>query len=228
MLTNVTAKGDNLAHTESHSGRGGNASNDQNSLRLLTQRFRDALAKGVEGIVEAGKVLIEAKNKLPHGNFTDWVDRELRFGAPAKTGSREANIRKGQMLRMLAEHEVISNASHWHALPPSIRTLYELTQIRPKQRLLKLIEDGRVHAGTTREESIGFQEKSKRLSKPKPRKLKREIATLVDACLLLEEADCVLAHIRSLKQARQNLTVQMFEQAVRWAKPQLAKQTGDE
>ena len=152
MLTNVTAKGDNLAHTESHSGRGGNASNDQNSLRLLTQRFRDALAKGVEGIVEAGKVLIEAKNKLPHGNFTDWVDRELRFGAPAKTGSREANIRKGQMLRMLAEHEVISNASHWHALPPSIRTLYELTQIRPKQRLLKLIEDGRVHAGTTREE----------------------------------------------------------------------------
>ena len=77
MLTNVTAKGDNLAHTESHSGRGGNASNDQNSLRLLTQRFRDALAKGVEGIVEAGKVLIEAKNKLPHGDFTDWVDRDF-------------------------------------------------------------------------------------------------------------------------------------------------------
>ena len=70
---------------------------------------------------------------------------------------------------ILAEHEVISNASHWHALPPSIRTLYELTQIRPQQRLLKLIEKGRIHAGTTREEAIAFQAKSKPISKPKLR-----------------------------------------------------------
>ncbi len=207
---------------------GANASNDRNGLRVLTQRFRNALKQSVVGIIEAGKVLIEAKNKLPHGDFTDWVDGELRFGALAKTGSREANIRKGQMLMMLAEHEVISDPSLWHALPPSIRTLYELTLIRPQQRLVKLIEKGRVHAGTTREEAIGFQPKSKRVSEHKPRKLKRPVATLVDACLLLEEADCVLAHIRSLKRVRTDLTVQMFEQAVRWAKPQLAKQNGAE
>jgi hypothetical protein len=42
----------------------------------------------------------------------------------------------------LARNEVISNASHWHAFPPSSRTLWELTQIRPKQRLLELIAKG--------------------------------------------------------------------------------------
>ena len=83
------------------------------------------------------------------------------------------------------------------------------------------------HAGTTREEAIEFQPKSK--GSPKSQvKLKREIATLVDVCILLGQSDCVLAHIRSLKRARKNLTVQMFEQAVRWAKPQLTKKAGDE
>jgi hypothetical protein len=38
------------------------------------------------------------------------------------------------MLMFLARNEVISNACHWHAFPPSPRTLWELTQIRPKCR----------------------------------------------------------------------------------------------
>jgi hypothetical protein len=52
----------------------------QNDLSKLTSRFRDALRKGVEGIIEAGRVLIEAKSKLKHGQFTEWVVRELRLG----------------------------------------------------------------------------------------------------------------------------------------------------
>ncbi len=227
MLANVPAMGDNVTHAKSHPGRGVNASHDRDSLRVLTQRFRNALKQSVAGIIEAGQVLIEAKKELPHGQFTDWVDRKLRFGAPTKTGSREANIRQAEMLMLLARHEVISKSCHWHALPPSIRTLYELTQIRPEQRLLKLIASRRVHAGTTREEAIALQAKSKQSSKAESRKLKREIATLVDVCILLGQSDCVLAHIRSLKRARKNLTVQMFEHAVRWATPQLVKKTGD-
>ena len=95
-------------------------------------------------------------------------------------------------------------------------------------RLLKLIENGKVHAGITREDAIGFQPKSKRFPIPKLRKLKRSVATLVDACLLLEESDCALAHIRSQKRVRSDLTVQMFDGAVRLAKPQLAERQGDE
>lgn len=70
----------------------------RDDLSLLTKRFRNALKQSVAGIIEAGKVLIEAKERIEHGRFTDWVDRELRFGAPTQTGGREANIRKGQML----------------------------------------------------------------------------------------------------------------------------------
>jgi hypothetical protein len=225
MQANVPAMGDNVAHAKSHPGRGVNASHDRDSLRGLTKRFRNALKKSVAGIIEAGQVLIEAKGRIEHGRFTDWVDRELRFGAPPKTGSREANLRQAEMLMLLARHEVISNPCHWHALPPSIRTLYELTQVN-QRRLLYLIEKGRVNAGTTREEAIAFQPKSK--GSPKSQvKLKREIATLVDVSILLGGADCVLAHIRRLERARRNLTVQQFEQAVRWTKPKLAKQEGD-
>jgi hypothetical protein len=202
-------------------------SHQSQNLSVLTTRFRNALKKSVEGIIEAGQVLIEAKRKLRHGQFTDWVDRELRFGNPIKSSSREANIRQAEMFMLLASNDVISNPCHWHALPPSPRTLYELTQIHPKQRLLKLIEKGKVHAGTTREEAIAFQPKERRSSKPEL-KLPSQIATLVDVCIQLGQADCVLAHIRHLKRARENLTVQMFEEVVRWVKPRLAKRTGDE
>jgi hypothetical protein len=86
-------------------------------------------------------VLIEAKDELEHGQFIDWVVRELRFGT-RKDESRPADLRKAQILMFLARNDVISNPCHWHDFPPSPRTLWELTQIRPKQRLLELIAIG--------------------------------------------------------------------------------------
>jgi hypothetical protein len=38
-------------------------------LTILTMRFRNALKKSVEGIIEAGRVRIKAKNELEHGAF---------------------------------------------------------------------------------------------------------------------------------------------------------------
>ena len=222
MEANVTATLDDFV--QSQRGQHINSRKNSNDLSALTQRFRDALKKSVAGIIEAGRVLIEAKKKLPRGQFTNWVVRELRFGT-RKDGSREADLRKAEMLMLLARNEVISNPCHWHALPPSPRTLYELTQVSPAQRLLKLIEKGKVHAATTREEAIAFQPKSKRSSKGELR-LPRQIATLVDVCIRLGQADCVLARIRRQKRARENLTVQMFEEVVRWVKPRLGKRKG--
>jgi hypothetical protein len=228
MKANVVATTGEMVRVGSKRGEPSNCRKSSDDLSILTQRFRNALKQSVAGIIEAGQVLIEAKKKLPHGQFSDWVDRELRFGDTTTARSREGNIRKGQMLMDLARHEVISNPSRWHAMPPSIRTLYELTQIRPEQKLVKLIEKGKVHAGTTREEAIGFQPKSKRFPKPQLGKLKREIATLVDVSIELGGADCVIAHIRSLKAKRNEPTVRIFDEAVRWAKPRLAKREGDE
>jgi hypothetical protein len=63
---------------------------DQDKLKVLTARLRSALKKSVEGIIEAGRVLIEAKNELEHGQFIDLMVRELRFGT-RKDGSRPAD-----------------------------------------------------------------------------------------------------------------------------------------
>jgi hypothetical protein len=190
---------------------------------VLTQRFRNAMEKGVAGIIEAGRVLIEAKGQLEHGQFTDWVVRDLRFG-------NEAGLRKAEMFMFLARDEVISDERHWQSLPPSPRTLWELMRIRPKGRLLRLIKEGEINPGMTREEAIALKlgDGGKRSSKACSPKLKREIATLVDASILLGHSDCVLAHIRRLKRERESLPVEEFERAARWAKQALAKQRGDE
>jgi hypothetical protein len=105
-----------------------NSRQTQDKLNALTARFRNALKKSVEGIIEAGLVLIQAKSELEHGQFTDWVVNELRFGT-RKVGVRDADIRKAEMLMFLARNEVISNPCHWHDFPPSPRSLWELTHI---------------------------------------------------------------------------------------------------
>ena len=192
-------------------------------LSELTERFRNALKKSVEGIVEAGRVLIQAKDELEHGEFTDWVVNDLRFGT-RKTGSRESDIRKAEMLMFLARHEIIGKSCHWHAFPPSPRTLWELTQIRPKQRLLDLIGDGTINPGMTREEAIALRHGSapERSAVPTVR-LKREIAALVDVCILLGGGDGVLAHIRDLTDVGDVPGDKEFDRAARWVKQKLAE-----
>jgi hypothetical protein len=192
----------------------------QDRLGVLTARFRNALKKSVEGIIEAGRVLIEAKNELEHGQFIDWVVRELRFGT-RKDGSRPADLRKAQILMFLARNEVISNANHWYAFPPSWRTLWELTQIRPKQRLLELIANGTINAGMTREEAVALRQKNSQERSPTP-KLKREIAALLEVCIALGGGDGVLAHIRELKDVDNLPPAKEFDRAARWARQKLA------
>jgi hypothetical protein len=190
-------------------------------LSALTARFQNALKKSVEGIIEAGCVLIEAKIELEHGQFTDWVVRELRFGS-RKDGSREADLRKAEMLMFLARNEVISNPCHWHAFPPSPRTLWELTQIRPKQRLLELIANGTINSGLTREEAVALRHKMSQGRSSAP-KLKREIAALLEVCILLGGGDGVLAHIRDLNDVSNAPPAKEFDRAARWVKRKLAE-----
>ncbi|MFZ2077013.1 MAG: hypothetical protein WAV38_10295 [Xanthobacteraceae bacterium] len=198
----------------------------QDKLSALTARFRNALKKSVEGIVEAGRVLIQAKNELEHGEFMDWVVNELRFGT-RKAGVRDADIRKAEMLMFLARHEVISKSCHWHDFPPSLRTLWELTQIRPKQRLLDLIADGTINPGMTREEAIALRHRTSQERSPTP-KLKREIAALLEVCIIFGGGDGVLAHIRDLKDVSSVPPPQEIDRAARWVKRKLAERRRSE
>jgi hypothetical protein len=203
-----------------------NGRQTQDRLSALTARFRNALKKSVEGIIEAGCVLIEAKSELDHGQFTDWVVGELRFGS-RKDGTREADLRKAEMLMFLARNEVISNPCHWHAFPPSPRTLWELTQIRPKQRLLELIANGTINSAMTREEAVALRHKMSQERSPAP-KLKREIAALLEVCILLGGGDGVLAHIRDLKDVSSVPPAKEIDRAARWVKRKLAERRQSE
>jgi hypothetical protein len=217
MLDRVSSLEGLLERTQSDNGPRNNRSN----LKDLTARFRSALRKGVEGIIEAGQVLIEAKQVLDHGHFTDWVVDVLKWGE-RRPGKSEANLRKAEMCMYLARHPVIGNPRYFDAFPPSPRTLWELTQVRPKQRLIDLIADGTINSGMTVEEAAALRRGVSLGRSPTPR-LKPEIAALLDVCILLGGGDGVLAHIRGLKEVNDTLAVKDFERAARWVKQKLAE-----
>ena len=96
-----------------------------------TRSVRNALKKSVEGIIEAERVLIEAKNELDHGQFIDWVVNDLRFGI-RKDGSRPPDLRKAQMLMFLARNEVVQmrvTGTHFRVPPRSLGAGADLDEV---------------------------------------------------------------------------------------------------
>jgi hypothetical protein len=192
----------------------------QQSLGALTERFRDATKKSVAAIIERGRVLIDGKDQLnKRGQFGDWLVLDLHFG------EKKAALRKAEFLMQLSRNDVMSNPCHWHDLPPSPRTLWELTQINPKDRLLKLIADGTITSAMTREEAMLLRRGGGKGRSPVP-KLKPEVALLTDVCIRLGGGDAVRAHLRSLKIAPEVPANGKFDGAVRWVKQRLAKERG--
>jgi hypothetical protein len=191
----------------------------QINTKSLTKRFQDATKKSVEAIIERGRVLIDGKNQLEHGQFGDWLVRDLRFG------ERKVALRKAEMLMQLARNDIIGNACHWHDLPPSPRTLWELMQIHPKHRLLKLIADGTINSAMTREEMTMLRERGAKEPLPVA-KLKPEIAVLTDVCIRLGGGDAVRAHLGRLKITPEAPHNEKLDGAVHWVKRRLAKERG--
>jgi hypothetical protein len=91
-----------------------------NKRREYVARFIRARQKSVEGFVEQGQIILEAKNDLPHGELLIMYE-ELGFKNP----------RRPQMLKRIAEHPIISNAKYFSLLPPCYATLYQLGQNTP-------------------------------------------------------------------------------------------------
>ncbi len=78
----------------------------------------------VAGIIETGRLLVEAKASpaLPHGQFEAMVEADLSFGA-----------RTGQMLMRIAHDQRITNTKHVSYLPPYWGTLHALTKLEDEQ-----------------------------------------------------------------------------------------------
>jgi hypothetical protein len=173
-----------------------------NTRDELTKRFRKATIKSVEGIIDQGTVVIDAKEELPHGEFIEWVEKDLRFG---KTG-----LRKAQMLMAVAQHPIISNANHWYAFPASWRTLYELTAIRPHSKLLELKDSGAINPGMTREEVNKLI--------PGRQQDRGQIIVSADIKRVLRHTDSMsfADAVRNLSDDPGSITADKIEQAAQW------------
>jgi hypothetical protein len=96
-------------------------------------RIAAAWGKQVESIIETGQYLIEAKEELGHGSYEAMVQSKLPF---AKNTAHR--------LKAIAEHDVLSKVAHGPLLPPSWRTIYELTKL-PNDILMAKLKDGSIH-----------------------------------------------------------------------------------
>lgn len=95
----------------------------------------------VQGFIEIGKMLIEAKSKLKHGDFLGWID-EMRASGKLPFGHRAA-----QMLMKVAGNAVLSNAKTFAHLPPNYLALSLLAKA-PETELAAWIRNGAVTAET--------------------------------------------------------------------------------
>jgi hypothetical protein len=115
-----------------------------------SQKITDAWQKGVESIIETGRLLIKAKGELDHGEWLPMIESDLPFAENTT-----------QRLIKIAEHPVLSNTAYRPLLPASWRTLYELTKL-DDNTLKKLLDDEKITSKTEQKEAIKFLKKKSR------------------------------------------------------------------
>ena len=115
------------------------------SWEYFDQRLTELRKRDVATIIERGCVLIEMKTELEHGQYEATVKRHMSV----KTATR---------YRIIAEDMVISNGAHGHCLPPSWRTLYELTKL-PDDLKLARIKDGTINPKMERNDAMAIRDR---------------------------------------------------------------------
>ncbi|MBF0096260.1 MAG: DUF3102 domain-containing protein [Magnetococcales bacterium] len=105
----------------------------------------NAWNESMAGILETGRRLSEAKEKLPHGEFDKMIESELPF-------SRVTALR----IRRVSENKYFSNVSPVKHLPTSYSILYELLALK-QEDFDKLLDSGLINENTTRAEVIDLK-----------------------------------------------------------------------
>ena len=108
---------------------------------VIARRWQDS----VLAIIDVGKLLMGAKNELPHGEFESMVEsNKVPFGT-----------RTARRLMAIATHSILSNRTHASDLPPSWMTVYELTRA-PDQALTLWLTDGTIHPEMERKDVLSL------------------------------------------------------------------------
>jgi hypothetical protein len=125
----LKAQGASLMKKVIEKNSSGNTKGDgRRSVHYFVECITAQWNKQVETILETGRLLIQAKDELPHGKFSVMVAKQLPFGP-----------RAAQMMMTIAKNPVLSNAKYISHLPPSWGTLYDLAGL-PESQLTDLIE----------------------------------------------------------------------------------------
>ena len=109
------------------------------------KKITAAHGKSVAAIIEAGLLLIEAKEDLNRGDFL------LMFRT--RKGPLKFSEDTAERYMAIARNKVLSNSAHWADLPVSWRTLFELSRL-PMQKLQEAICDGRVNPEVRRSDVV--------------------------------------------------------------------------
>jgi hypothetical protein len=122
----------------------------------LGEAVRSALARSVEGVLDAGRHLIRAKGQVDHGEWESWCRESA--GVSPQTALK---------LIKVAGHPVLSNPAHVRYLPQSWGTLAVLAQARA-ETVEAAIKLGDITPDMTREQAAAkIREWDPELARPK-------------------------------------------------------------
>lgn len=116
-------------------------------------RWRDSVA----AVIDTGKMLIEAKRSLPHGEFEAMARNDLPFGE-----------RTARRLMSVASDERIVNRTHGSDLPPSWRTLYALTRL-DDETFERALHEGIIRPDMQRKEAEELRQSAQQQVSEEPR-----------------------------------------------------------
>lgn len=113
-----------------------------------------------------GKILIEAKDSLPHGEFLLMIEQDLPFSA-----------RRAQQLMAIARNSTITDTKTSSHLPVATDAKYELSRL-PEAELREAIDQGHVSPGMTVKEAraiVGHPREPTFVAPRAPEELRRPI-----------------------------------------------------
>lgn len=121
-------------------------------LQEWADKITDASGQAVEKILAMGRLLLEAKKAIKHG---EW-ERLFKGHPQAIANPVRFSVEMARMLMKIAAHPVLSNGNYSSLLPLSWRTLHELTFI-PEADLLDLLATGSLTPETTQAEVLAMR-----------------------------------------------------------------------
>ena len=92
------------------------------STSLYGHKITKAWKASVEAIIEVGRLLVEAKAEVPHGDFERMVKQKCPF-----------SVRTARKLMQVSNHPALSKSAHCAVLPASVDSLAVLASFEPDE-----------------------------------------------------------------------------------------------